>query len=444
MLRKPELLLPAGNFEKLKYALAYGADAVYAGVPKFSLRARENQFRNEGDIIEAIEYTHSLGKKIYLTTNILPHNRKIDSFLRSMSKLVPHNPDAFIVSDPGLIMLVRENWPDINIHLSVQANCVNWASARFWYRQGVTRLILSRELNINEISEIHEKVPEIELEAFVHGSICIAYSGRCLLSNYFNHRDANQGTCTNSCRWSYHLYEREDKEETDSDDAPVKEGYTPIKGEYYLEQTDREGELMPVDEDEYGTYIMNAKDLMALEYLEELKAAGVSSFKVEGRSKTIYYVSRIARIYRRAVDALAAGKKIDQSLLDEVLAVANRGYTTGFLNGDPKEYGLNYEESRPRYNSEKYAAQVTSYDRSSGQMVIDVKNKISLGDSLIVLNPDGQDNEITVKEIISPKGESVKAVSGGVNGVKINCEYPPEEFSLVTIPLRKNNMREEL
>ena len=436
MINKPELLMPAGNFEKLKYAFAYGADAVYAGVPKYSLRARENQFNREEDIFEAIEYTHQLGKKIYLTTNILPHNRKILPFMESLNRIYPHKPDGYITSDPGLIMMMKDKYPDIEIHLSVQANCVNWASARFWYEQGVKRLILSRELSVAEIAEIHAKVPELELEAFVHGSICIAYSGRCLLSNYFNHRDANQGTCTNSCRWSYNVLERNKEGSINPDEMPVPlEEHRELVGEYYLEQMDRPGELMLIDEDENGSYIMNAKDLMALEYIEDLSNAGVTSLKVEGRSKTVYYVSQIARIYRQAIDDLAAGKPINMDLLDDVQEVANRGYTTGFLKQNPKEYGQNYEESRPQYSKVLYAAQVRKYDKNKSEMNVDVKNKICVGDMINLIAPGNKKYPLKVEYIKDRKGKNLKSVSGGMNSITINCGIEVDDFTLITASL---------
>lgn len=432
MSNKPELLLPAGNLEKLKYALAFGADAVYAGVPKFSLRARENQFKKEEDLLEAIEYTHGKGKKIYLTTNILPHNSKILPLMESLKRLTSHHPDAFIISDPGLIMLVRETYPDIEIHLSVQANCVNWASAKFWDKMGVKRLILSRELSIREICEIHQKVPEMELEAFVHGSICVAYSGRCLLSNYFNHRDANQGTCTNSCRWPYHVHERLPGAE-DPDDKPiVNDNYKELSGEYYLEQLERPGELMPVDEDEFGTYIMNSKDLMALQYLEELQAAGVRSFKVEGRSKTIYYVSRIASIYRQAIDDLENGLNKKSQLLDDLMEVANRGYTTGFLKSNPLEYGQNYVESRPQSDKIRYAGQIRKFNSAKGEISVDVKNKICVGDKITIISPGQKKKSLEVKYLLDEKDEKVNCVSGGVNNIRMNCSFPVSDHSLIT------------
>ena len=287
---KLELLFPAGNLEKLKYAIAYGADAVYAGVPMFSLRARENQFTWE-DLAEAVEYCHARGKKIYFTANIYAHNMKIKPFMASFAKMLSMKPDAYIMSDPGLIDLVHTEYPEAEIHLSVQANNTNWAQVKFWQKIGVKRIILSRELSLKEVQEIHENCPDMELEFFVHGAICMAYSGRCLLSNYFSHRDPNQGTCSHSCRWEYKVFKRDVTDEDLYDSTGRPEEYIPLTGEFYLEERERPGEIMPIDEDEYGTYIMNSRDICLISYLKELKDAGIVSFKVEGRSKTVNYLA---------------------------------------------------------------------------------------------------------------------------------------------------------
>lgn len=280
MSKKLELLMPAGNLEKLKYALAYGADAVYAGVPMFSLRARENQFTWE-TLAEGVEYCHARGKKIYFTANIYAHNMKIKPFMAAFEKMQALKPDAYIMSDPGLIYLVRKNFPEAEIHLSVQANNTNWAQAEFWKSLGITRIILSRELSLKEVKEIHEMCPDIEIEFFVHGAICMAYSGRCLLSNYFSHRDPNQGTCSHSCRWEYKVFKKDASEEELYDSTGRPEDYIPLQGEFYLEERERQGEMLPIDEDEYGTYIMNSRDICLLSYVQELADAGVISFKVE-------------------------------------------------------------------------------------------------------------------------------------------------------------------
>ncbi len=238
MSKKLELLMPAGNLEKLKWAIAYGADAVYAGVPMFSLRARENQFTWE-TLAEAVEYCHSRGKKIYFTANIYAHNLKIKPFIANFQKMMDMKPDAFIMSDPGLIYLVKKDFPEAEVHLSVQANNTNWAQAEFWKSMGITRIILSRELSLREVKEIHEMVPDIELEFFVHGAICMAYSGRCLLSNYFSHRDPNQGTCSHSCRWEYKVFAKDASPEELYDSTGRPEDYQELTGEFYLEERER-------------------------------------------------------------------------------------------------------------------------------------------------------------------------------------------------------------
>lgn len=290
MSKKYELLLPAGNLEKLKYAVAYGADAVYAGVPMFSLRARENQFTWES-LAEGVRYCRERGVKIYFTANIYAHNAKIKPFMAAFAKMEALKPDAYIMSDPGLIDLVRQQYPTAEIHLSVQANNTNWAQVNFWKRMGITRVILSRELSLREVREIRAECPDVELEFFVHGAICMAYSGRCLLSNYFSHRDPNQGTCAHSCRWEYKVFKRDASEEELYDSTGRPDEYVPLTGEFYLEERERPGEIMPIDEDEYGTYIMNSRDICLLSYLPELADAGIISFKVEGRSKTVNYLA---------------------------------------------------------------------------------------------------------------------------------------------------------
>lgn len=258
--KKPELLLPAGDIEKMKFAFQYGADAVYAGVPVFSLRTRENRFNIE-KVKEAVDYAKSLNKTIYLTLNIFPHNQKLPALQKAIRPLADLKPDAFIIADPGVIMLVKELAPEIPIHLSVQQNNVNWASARFWHKMGVERVILSREISLKEIKEIHEKNPDLELEFFVHGSICMAYSGRCLLSNYMTYRDANQGTCAQSCRWKYKVHEAVPKDQTPDGDTAESRGLKELDKDYYLEELERPGNYMKIEEDENGSYIMNSRDM---------------------------------------------------------------------------------------------------------------------------------------------------------------------------------------
>ena len=295
---KPELLSPAGSLKNMRYAFAYGADAVYAGQPRYSLRVRNNEFSLD-NIRIGIDEAHALGKKFYLVNNIAPHNGKLKTFLKDVTPVIAMKPDALIMSDPGLIMLVREQFPDMSIHLSVQANAVNWATVKFWQQQGVERVILSRELSLDEIEDIRMHCPEMELEVFVHGALCMAYSGRCLLSGYINKRDPNQGTCTNSCRWKYDTHEAK---ETETGDIIL------------LQEQGRPGEYMPAFEDEHGTYIMNSKDLRAVEHVERLVKMGVHSLKIEGRTKSFYYCARTAQVYNQAINDAMSNKAFNPEM----------------------------------------------------------------------------------------------------------------------------------
>ncbi len=349
----PELLLPAGSLEKMRTAYAFGADAIYAGQPRYSLRARNNEFSLEQlrtGIIEA----HQLNKKFFVASNLMPHNRKVKTYMADMEPVIDLKPDALIMADPGLIMMVREKWPEIPIHLSVQANTVNYAAVKFWQKIGLTRIILSRELSLEEIAEIRQLCPDIELEVFVHGALCIAYSGRCLLSGYFNHRDPNQGTCTNSCRWDYKVKPAQENPEGDiqalqtidfdfnqavsqsalDDTSPIR--HPAADHVYLIEEKERPGQLMPILEDEHGTYIMNSKDLRAIEHIEQLIHIGIDSFKIEGRTKSAYYVARTAQIYRKAIDDAVAERPFDYTLFGQLENLANRGYTAGFYRSHTK------------------------------------------------------------------------------------------------------------
>jgi U32 family peptidase len=427
-MNKIELLAPAGNFEKLKFAFAFGTDAVYAGVPRFSLRARENDF-NEESIEEAVKYTRKLGKKIYLTLNIFPHNRKIEPFKKALKWMQKLKPDALIISDPGVIYFANEICPEIPIHLSTQANTVNWAAVKFWKQQGVSRIILSRELSIDEISGIYENNPDIELESFVHGAICVAYSGRCLLSNYFNHRDSNQGTCTNSCRWEYNLYEEKNKNTSE---------YLPIVDNYYIEEKDRPGNLMQVDEDENGTYIMNSKDLCAINLLDQLKSAGICSFKIEGRTKSVYYLSVITRAYRRAIDDLYTGNPFDESLNEEVYSVANREYITGFLEKNPLSNGENYSSSHSDSQTHIFCGIVREYDPKTNLIKISLRNRFETGDELEIISPK-ETIPFKVTEIQSTNGNIKSVAHGGGEDVWINCPSSSNldfEYALIRKPVK--------
>ena len=445
-MKKLELLMPAGNLEKLKYAIAYGADAVYAGVPMFSLRARENQFTWE-TLAEGVEYCHSRGKKIYFTANIYAHNMKIKPFMANFQKMMDMKPDAFIMSDPGLIHLVRKEFPQAEIHLSVQANNTNWAQAEFWKEMGITRIILSRELSLREVKEIHEMVPEIELEFFVHGAICMAYSGRCLLSNYFSHRDPNQGTCSHSCRWEYKVFSKDASPEELYDSTGRPEDYQELTGEFYLEERERKGELMPIDEDEYGTYIMNSRDICLLSYMQELADAGVVSFKVEGRSKTVNYLAWVGRAYRPALDAVERRETYDiAGLSDEVFAISNRGYTPWFLVGNPGEKAIYFEKNKELHEEEMAGIVIRHQETDissetvpenlkpflqSGKITrIQVKNRIDAGDKLRMISPT-QSVEFKLEKIYSLTGEEIWSAHGGSVDVYITVPEPATEYAII-------------
>jgi putative protease len=418
---EPELLAPAGDLMKLKYAFAYGADAVYAGVPRFSLRVKENDFNRES-IQKAVEVSHQLNKKIYLTLNIYPHNRKIEQFKETLQWMESLKPDAIIISDPGIILMSQKYCPSITLHLSTQANTVNWMSVLFWYQQGLKRIILSRELSINEISEIRQRVPEIELETFVHGAICVSYSGRCLLSNYFTHRDSNQGTCANSCRWDYKIYSE--------DDFSTTETYQRIDGNYFLEEKERPGQLLPIDEDENGTYIMNSRDLCAIRILNRLRDAGIDSFKIEGRNKSVYYVSVITRAYRQAMDDLKDGRAFNKNLELEMFTVANRGYITGFLEKNPRHLGENFKYSHSANQTHQFSGIVRQVDRNKGSALISVRNRISRGDLVEAIFPSDS-VPFVINEILTVDGKSVQEAHGGGDDVFINVPEQIDENALI-------------
>jgi U32 family peptidase len=385
----PELLSPAGTLKAMRHAFAYGADAVYAGQPRYSLRVRNNEF-DHANLAIGIDEAHALGKRFYVVVNIAPHNAKLKTFLRDLEPVVAMGPDALIMSDPGLIMLVREHFPQMPVHLSVQANAVNWASVEFWHRQGLSRVILSRELALEEIEEIRQQVPGMELEVFVHGALCMAYSGRCLLSGYINKRDPNQGTCTNACRWKYQAHEGRENEL-----GGIVRGCQPTLGAgaaterlFLLEDESRPGELMEAFEDEHGTYIMNSKDLRALQHVERLTRMGVHSLKIEGRTKSHFYVARTAQVYRRAIDDAVAGRPFDLRLMEDLESLANRGYTEGFLRRHVHDEYQNYQRGNSQSERQQFVGEFTGVRR--GELAeVRVKNRFAVGDHLELMTPGG-------------------------------------------------------
>jgi len=431
---KPELLSPAGYLNSMRYAFAYGADAVYAGQPRYSLRVRNNEFNRLETMQEGIDEAHAQGKKFYVVSNIAPHNSKIKTFLDDIRPVIAMQPDALIMSDPGLIMLVRENFPEVNIHLSVQANAVNFATVKFWQNFGLSRVILSRELSINEIAEIRAQVPGMELEVFVHGALCIAYSGRCLLSGYINHRDANQGTCTNACRWKYQAHDAKETEGGDiifkqatpaveawQPESPSKQGPTTDEV-FLLQDASRPGEFMPAFEDEHGTYIMNSKDLRAVQLVKQLCEMGVHSLKIEGRTKSHYYVARTAQVYRRAIDDAVAGREFDPSLLNQLDNLASRGYTEGFYRRHNHDSDLqNYTQGTSSPSQQQFVGDVVDYDAQSQMATIDVKNRFAVGDTVELMTPAGN-RRFTLQHIESTKGEKRDVAPGSGHVVRIPVE----------------------
>jgi len=441
IMKSPELLSPAGTLKNMRYAFAYGADAVYAGMPRYSLRVRNNDFNAENLAI-GIQEAHQQDKKLFVACNVMPHNSKLKTFMRDLQPIIEMKPDALIMADPGLIFMVREAWPEIPIHLSVQANTVNYAAVKFWQSVGIERVILSRELSLDDIAEIRQQVPEMELEVFVHGALCIAYSGRCMLSGYFNHRDANQGTCTNSCRWDYKMSPAEEGVDgvwrppaTEEIVAPQPEARHPLADQpVFLEEPKRPGELMPVMEDEHGTYIMNSKDLRAVEHVHNLVKLGVNSLKIEGRTKSHYYAARTAQVYRRAIDDAVAGKPFNPQLLGILENLANRGYTDGFYQRHHTQAEQNLIESHSDSYKQRFVGEISDYDESTQLATIEVKNKFSVGDSLELLSPQGNQT-FTLDQVWDLKGNEMQVVPGGGYRVKIKTPHAASKLDLLTINL---------
>lgn len=392
----PELLAPAGSLAMLKAALAFGADAVYAGQPRYSLRVRNNEFGSLDALAEGMATVRALNRRFYLVSNIYPRNAKLPAYLDDMAPVVALKPDALILSDPGLIDMIRETWPEQAVHLSVQANTVNWRAVRFWQKLGIRRVILSRELSLEEIAEIRQRCPDIELEVFVHGAMCIAHSGRCLLSGYLTRREANQGACTNSCRWSYRV----------------------------LEETSRPGELMPIEEDEHGTYLLNSRDLRAIQHVEKLLAIGIDSLKIEGRTKSPYYAARTCQAYRQAIDDAGAGRPFSPQLLEKLEDLANRGYTDGFfLRHAPHEH-QNYEKGHSDSERSRYVGDAERFDAVRGLMEVRVRNRFAVGDRLEIIHPSGNQTHL-LSGMENSAGEAIQVAPGNTHRVWISL---PQEM----------------
>ena len=378
-MRIPELLAPAGSLEKLKTAIDYGADAVYLGGNKLNLRAFADNFTNE-QIKEGVEYAHKRGKKVYMTLNVIPHNGDLYGLEDYLKEIYSLEVDAIIVADPGIIATAREVVPELEIHLSTQANNTNWRSAKFWYDQGVKRIVLARELTMKEIKDVREKIPEdCEIEAFIHGSMCMSYSGRCVMSNYMTGRDSNRGACAQPCRYKYYLVEEK-----------------------------RPGEYFPIIEDDKGSYIMNSKDLCMIEHIPELMESGIYSFKIEGRMKSSYYVAAIVKSYRQAIDAYLAnpeGYELKQSWVDNLLKVSHRSYHTGFYFNEPNKQVYDTSSYVRDYD---IVGVVKEYDEVNKIATIEQRNRVFEGDKVEVLGPVGENYEIVLSDMHDGKGEKIE------------------------------------
>ncbi len=381
-MRRPELLVPAGSLEVLKTAVTFGADAVYIGGEAFGLRAKAKNF-DRGDMEEGIRFAHAHGVKVHVTANILAHNGDLEGAAEYFKELRELQPDALIIADPGMFLMAREICPEIDIHISTQANNTNYETFRFWHCQGAKRVVSARELSLGEIREIRRHVPaDLEIESFIHGAMCISYSGRCLLSSYFTGRDANHGACTHPCRWKYAV----------------------------VEET-RPGEYLPVYENERGTFIFNSKDLCMIEHIPEMVEAGIDSFKIEGRMKAALYVATVARTYRRAIDDYLISEEKYQSNMDwyraEIGKCTYRQFTTGFYFGKPDEHTQIYE-SGTYVNESVYLGTVGAVDKT-GRAKIEQRNKFCVGDSIEIMKPDGTDIKTKVLSLTTEEGESVES-----------------------------------
>lgn len=397
MLKKPELLAPGGSLEKLKIAIMYGADAVYIGGESFSLRVAAENF-TPSEIKEGIDFAHERGKKVYLTANIIPHNHDIDEFEKYIEEIRTFDFDGILVADPGMLDIVREKAPHIPIHISTQANNTNYRSARFWYSQGAKRVVLAREMSLYEIKQIREKIPEdMEIEAFVHGAMCISYSGRCLLSNYMTGRDSNQGACAHPCRWNYSL----------------------------VEQT-RPGEYMPVFENERGTFIFNSKDLCMIDHIPEIVQSGITSLKIEGRVKTAFYVATVVGAYRREIDRYFENPDsytFNTEEYEELLKVSHRPYCNGFYFGRPETEGQVYTSSSYIRDYELIAV-VTDYDEKTKTVTVSQRNRFFTGEELEIIQPEKPYFKIVIDYMENDMGESIDVAPHAQMTVRFKCNTP--------------------
>ena len=404
VIRKPELLIPASCLEVLKLAIKYGADAVYIGGEMYGLRAKAKNFSKE-DMVEGIRYAHERGKKVFVTANITAHDKDLEGVKEYFKELKEIKPDAIIISDPGVFMLAKEIAPEIDIHISTQANNVNYADFNFWYGLGATRVVSARELSLAEIAEIRNHIPEDkEIETFVHGAMCMAYSGRCLLSNYMTGRDANQGACTHPCRWKYHVVEE-----------------------------NRPGEYMPIEENERGTYIFNSKDLCMIDYVPELVKAGIDSFKIEGRMKTALYVATVARTYRKAIDDWFESAALYETnkgwYAEEIKKCTYRNFTTGFFFDKPDSDSQIYDNNT-YVTGCKYYGYIDKVNED-GSAVFEQKNKFSVGDKIQIMKADGRDIDATVLQMWDENGVEIEACPHPQSIVRIKFDTEVEVMDIM-------------
>ena len=402
-MKKPELLIPASSLEVLKTAVIFGADAVYIGGEAFGLRAKAKNFTPE-EMREGIAFAHEHGVKVHVTANILAHNYDLEGARAYFKELSDIKPDALIVADPGMVMLAKENCPGIDIHLSTQANNTNYMTFRFWYDQGIRRVVCARELSLKEIKEIRENIPaDMEIESFIHGAMCISYSGRCLLSSYFTGRDANHGACTHPCRWKYSI----------------------------VEET-RPGEYLPVFENERGTYIFNSKDLCMIEHIPEMMDAGIDSFKIEGRMKTALYVATVARTYRKAVDAAASSREAYEKILpwclEEISKCTYRQFTTGFYFGKPDENTQIYDNNT--YINEYIYLGIVG-ETEGNTVGIEQRNKFSVGERIEIMKPDGTNRETKVLSIVNEDGEEMESAPHPQQKLKVTLDAPASSYDIL-------------
>ena len=401
-MKKPELLAPAGNMEKLKMALLYGADAVYLGGKAFGLRAFGGNFTNE-ELQEAVDFAHKLGKKIYVTVNIFPHNSDIAKLPAYLTFLNEIKVDAILVADLGVFTLAKEYAPDVELHISTQANNTNWAAVNAWAELGASRVVLAREMSLEEIKEIREKC-SVELEMFVHGAMCISYSGRCLMSNYLTGRDANRGSCAQPCRWNYALVEEK-----------------------------RPGQYFPVLEDERGTYIFNSKDMCLLPYLPDVIASGVDSLKIEGRMKSVHYAASVVKAYREAIDSYFAAPEqfeVKKEWVEELDKVSHRVYTTGFYYGRPTEKDQIYGTSSYTQTSD-FVGLVLDYDEKTGFATVEQRNNMKVGQEIEIFQPHLAGYRQILQEMYNDEGEAIQVAPHPQQIVKIRMDKPVEPYGIL-------------